>query len=119
MPSLHAYELVVQVAFMFNEWYKPRAVLEFPKGGSQAIVDALARGTAKHGGRVHTRSHVEEIVLEGGRAAGVRLRGGAQVRDNASGLAVSCIFINCLAAWSRAGELWSCGCAAVRKCDAM
>ena len=70
----------VQVAFMFNEWYKPRSVLEFPRGGSQAMVDALARGVTKRGGRVCVRSHVDEILLEGGRAAGVRLRGGAEVR---------------------------------------
>ena len=28
---------------MFNEWYKPDACLEFPRGGSQAIVNALVR----------------------------------------------------------------------------
>lgn len=28
---------------MFNEWYKPDSYLEFPKGGSQAIVQALVR----------------------------------------------------------------------------
>lgn len=32
-------------------------------------------GIQKHGGRVLLRSHVEEILVEGGRAAGVRLRG--------------------------------------------
>lgn len=35
-----------------------------------------AAGIQKHGGRVLLRSHVEEVVVEGGRAAGVRLRGG-------------------------------------------
>jgi len=33
----------------------------------------------KAGGRVLLNAHVEEIELEGGRAAGVRLRGGARV----------------------------------------
>jgi hypothetical protein len=28
---------------MFNEWYKPNACLEFPVGGSQALVAALIR----------------------------------------------------------------------------
>ena len=69
----------LQVAFMFNEWYKPHSTLEFPRGGSQAMVDALARGVSKRGGRLHARSHVDEVVLEGGRAAGVRLKGGATV----------------------------------------
>lgn len=35
--------IAAEVAFMFNEWYKPDACLEFPRGGSQAIVNALVR----------------------------------------------------------------------------
>lgn len=35
--------IAAEVAFMFNEWYKPAACLEFPRGGSQAIVNALVR----------------------------------------------------------------------------
>lgn len=40
---------------------------------------SIHRGVTKKGGRVLLRSHVDEIVMEGGRAAGVRLRprGGA------------------------------------------
>ncbi len=35
--------IAAEVAFMFNEWYQPNACLEFPRGGSQAIVQALVR----------------------------------------------------------------------------
>ena len=63
---------------MFNEWYKPNSKLEFPRGGSQAMVDALARGASKRGARLHTKSHVDEILMEGGKARGVHLQGGAQ-----------------------------------------
>ena len=35
--------IAAEVAFMFNEWYKPGSCLEFPRGGSQAIVGALVR----------------------------------------------------------------------------
>jgi hypothetical protein len=35
--------IAAEVAFMFNEWYSPNCCLEFPKGGSQAIVQALIR----------------------------------------------------------------------------
>lgn len=31
------------VAFMFNQWFEPNCQLEFPVGGSQAMVDALCR----------------------------------------------------------------------------
>lgn len=35
--------IAAEVAFMFSEWYKPNAKLEFPKGGSQGIINALCR----------------------------------------------------------------------------
>lgn len=61
---------------MFSEWYKPGCTLEYPLQGSGAIVDALVRGLQKFGGRISLKSHVENIVVENGRAAGVKLRGG-------------------------------------------
>eukprot|EP00884_Botryococcus_braunii_P015724 jgi/Botrbrau1/2835/Bobra.0125s0042.1 len=65
---------------MFNEWYKPNACLEFPRGGSQALVAALIRGLKKYGGKIYLNSHVEQVLVEGGRAVGVRLRGGDVIR---------------------------------------
>lgn len=38
------------------------------------------RGIEKLGGRVELKSHVQEIVVEGGKAVGVRLKSGAVVR---------------------------------------
>lgn len=61
---------------MFAEWYKPGCTLEYPVQGSGAIVDALVRGLRKFGGRLSLRSHVEEIIVENGRAVGVKLRSG-------------------------------------------
>ena len=70
----------VQVAFMFNEWYKPESTLQFPVGGSQEMASALARSVRRRGGRVHTAAHVEEITLDdNGVATGVRARGGVCV----------------------------------------
>jgi phytoene dehydrogenase-like protein len=34
------------------------------------MVDALVRGLEKHGGRLLLRSHVEQVLTEGGRATG-------------------------------------------------
>ena len=61
---------------MFAEWYKPGCLLEYPLHGSGAVVDALVRGMQKFGGRLALGSHVEEIVVENGRAVGVRLNSG-------------------------------------------
>ncbi|KIY99784.1 FAD dependent oxidoreductase [Monoraphidium neglectum] len=35
--------IAAEVAFMFNEWYRPECKLDFPIGGSQAMVAALVR----------------------------------------------------------------------------
>lgn len=42
------------------------------------------RGIKKHGGKVMMNAHVEEVLIEGGRATGVKLRGGSMVRASKS-----------------------------------
>ncbi|GLC53603.1 hypothetical protein PLESTB_000767600 [Pleodorina starrii] len=66
--------LCAEMAFMFAERNAGRSAIDYPMGGSKAIIDALVRGLEKNGGRLLLRSHVDEILMEGGRAAGVRLR---------------------------------------------
>ncbi|PNH09152.1 Prolycopene isomerase, chloroplastic, partial [Tetrabaena socialis] len=61
-----------------------RAYLDLEMGGSKAIVDALLRGIKKHGGRILLRSHVQEILMEGGRASGVILRPSGPAGSNSS-----------------------------------
>ncbi|KAK9805482.1 hypothetical protein WJX72_000755 [[Myrmecia] bisecta] len=66
--------ICAEMAFMFMERNSGRSTIDYPMGGSGAIIDALVRGIEKYGGRVLLRSHVDEIILEGGKAVGVRLR---------------------------------------------
>jgi phytoene dehydrogenase-like protein len=49
------------MAFMFLERNSGRSTIEYPIGGSAAIVEALVRGIEKHGGKVQLSSHVEEV----------------------------------------------------------
>ena len=35
--------LTAEIGFMFDDWFRPNAMLEFPLGGSGAIVDCLVR----------------------------------------------------------------------------
>jgi phytoene dehydrogenase-like protein len=67
--------LAAEMAFMFSERGKGLDRIDYPLGGSGAIVDALVRGIEKHGGRVVLRAEVDEVLVEGGRAVGVALRG--------------------------------------------
>lgn len=43
-------------------------------GGSGSIIDALVRGIKRNGGRIMLRTHVEQILMENGKASGVKLR---------------------------------------------
>lgn len=80
-----------EMAFMFADWYRPGVQLDYPLGGSGALVNALVRGLEKHGGQLLVNAHVREILVEGNRAIGVGLRGGKTIQarraviSNASG----------------------------------
>ncbi|CAN0387861.1 unnamed protein product [Ectocarpus sp. 12 AP-2014] len=68
------------MAYMIADWCRPGVVLDYPKGGTEALVDALVRGVEGKGGKVMLAAHVEEVVVEDGKACGVRLRGGKVIR---------------------------------------
>ncbi len=69
-----------EMAFMFAEWYRPNVQLDYPIGGSQAIVNALVRGLIRHGGALRLNTHIDEILIERGKAVGVRARNGETIR---------------------------------------
>jgi phytoene dehydrogenase-like protein len=78
-----------EVAFMFADWYRPGVQLDYPMGGSAALVAALVRSITKNQGQIKTGAHVTQINTQAGKATGVRLRNGevieaAQVVSNAS-----------------------------------
>lgn len=52
-----------------------REELGYIEGGSQVVLGALARDFAARGGRTQVNAPVEQILFEGGRAAGVRVGG--------------------------------------------
>lgn len=57
-----------EMAFMFMERNAGTSTIDYPVGGSRAIVDALVRGIRGHGGRVLLRAPVQEVLLEGERS---------------------------------------------------
>ncbi|MEQ8971541.1 MAG: NAD(P)/FAD-dependent oxidoreductase [Coleofasciculus sp. C1-SOL-03] len=66
-----------EVAFMLGE--RSRAGVEYPVGGSGAIVQALVRGLERWGGELRLNAHVDQILVQGGKAVGVRLQRGEVV----------------------------------------
>jgi phytoene dehydrogenase-like protein len=72
--------ITAEIAFMFADWYRPGVVLDYPVGGSGALVDALVRGLQRRGGQLRLNAHVAEILVESDRAVGVKLRNGQTIR---------------------------------------
>ena len=67
-----------EVAFMLGE--RSRSVVDYPVGGSGAIVQALVRGLERWGGHLKLGTHVSKILVEGNQVKGVRLRNGERLR---------------------------------------
>ena len=68
------------MAYMLADWYRPGVTLDYPKGGSGAIVDALVRAVRKHAqSNVYMNCHVDQILVQNGKAAGVKLQDGRTV----------------------------------------
>ncbi|RMF21011.1 MAG: NAD(P)/FAD-dependent oxidoreductase [Cyanobacteria bacterium J083] len=72
--------IAAEVAFMFAEWYRPGAVLDYPQGGSAALVAALVRGLEINGGKLLLNSHVAKILLKNSQAVGVQLKNGKKIQ---------------------------------------
>jgi len=66
-----------EMAFMFGE--RAKSVIDYPIGGSGAIVDALVRGLEKWGGELRLKAHVEKVLVEDGAAKGVLLKSGEKI----------------------------------------
>ncbi|NJO78675.1 MAG: FAD-dependent oxidoreductase [Cyanobacteria bacterium RM1_2_2] len=67
-----------EVAFMLGE--RTSSVIDYPIGGSGAMVQALVRGLEKWGGILRLNAHVESILVENNQAIGVELRRGEVLR---------------------------------------
>jgi len=79
LSGLKAHETVApEIAFMIGE--RSRVAIEYPVGGSGAIVDALVRGLQRWGGKLRLGTPVEKILVESGKTTGVRLQNGEIIR---------------------------------------
>lgn len=65
-----------EMAFMFADWYRPGVQLDYPIGGSGALVDALVKGVTTKGGQIRFNTTVQSIQVQRSRATGVYLQNG-------------------------------------------
>ncbi|MBT9314185.1 phytoene desaturase family protein [Leptothoe spongobia] len=79
LSGMKAHETVApEMAFMFGE--RAESVIDYPIGGSGAIVDALIRGLKRWGGKLRLGTHVDKIWVEHNQVQGVMLKNGTQIR---------------------------------------
>ena len=79
LSGMKAHETVApEMAFMFGE--RAESVIDYPIGGSGAIVDALVRGLKHWGGQIRLGAHVSKVWVENNRTQGVFLKTGERIR---------------------------------------
>lgn len=49
---------------MMRDLHRPGVVLDYPMGGMDALIQALVKGSKKHGGELRLNSRVEKFILE-------------------------------------------------------
>ncbi|QDZ39897.1 FAD-dependent oxidoreductase [Euhalothece natronophila Z-M001] len=67
-----------EIAFMLGE--RSCVGVEYPIGGSGAIVEALIRGLKRWGGEIKLNAHVENILVTSGKVEGVKLQNGETIK---------------------------------------
>ena len=72
-----ASSIYAMIHYLEREWG-----IHFAMGGTGALVDALARLIEELGGKFHYNTEVEEILVDGRRATGIRLRDGSLHQAN-------------------------------------
>lgn len=79
LSGMKAHETVApEMAFMFGE--RTQSVIDYPIGGSGAIVDALVRGLKRWGGQLRLGTHVDKVWVERNRVQGVVLKSEERIR---------------------------------------
>ncbi len=69
------------IHYLEREWG-----VHYAMGGTGSIVNGLAKLIEEQGGKIHTETEVEEILIENGQAKGVRLKNGEKLN---AGIVVS------------------------------
>jgi len=72
--------MTAHMLYILERFFEEGAAYSVPLGGTIEIANTLVRGLEKFGGKLELNAHVDEIIVEDGRAVGVRLKNGNVVR---------------------------------------
>ncbi|GMI41793.1 hypothetical protein TrCOL_g3697 [Triparma columacea] len=68
--------MTAHMLYILERFFEESACYSVPIGGTCKMGEALQEGLEKFGGKLQMNAHVDEIIVENGRATGVRLKNG-------------------------------------------
>jgi len=71
--------MTAHMLYILERFFEESACYSVPIGGTCELGSTLQRGLEKFGGKLQLNAHVNEIIVENGRAVGVRLKNGKVV----------------------------------------
>lgn len=71
--------MTAHILYILERFFEESAAFSVPIGGTSQLGETLQRGLEKFGGKLQLNAHVDEIIVENGRATGVRLKNGQVV----------------------------------------
>lgn len=72
--------MTAHILYILDRFFEDSAQYCVPLGGTEEIARTMVRGLEKFGGKLQMNAHVDQILVENGRAVGVRLKNGKVVR---------------------------------------
>lgn len=72
--------MTAHLLYILERFFEETAAFSVPIGGTKMLGETLQRGLEKFGGKLQLNAHVDEILVEDGRAVGVRLKNGNVVK---------------------------------------
>jgi phytoene dehydrogenase-like protein len=72
--------MTAHMLYILERFFEEGACYSVPIGGTSQLGDTLQRGLEKFGGKLQLNAHVDEIIVENGRATGVRLKNGKVIK---------------------------------------
>ncbi|GMI16468.1 hypothetical protein TrLO_g9287 [Triparma laevis f. longispina] len=72
--------MTAHMLYILERFFEESACYAVPIGGTCKMGETLQRGLEKFGGKLQMNTHVDEIMVENGRAVGVRLKNGNVIK---------------------------------------
>ena len=72
--------MTAHMLYILERFFEESACYSVPLGGTCELGNTLVRALEKFGGKIQLNAHVDEIIVEDGRATGVRLKNGKVIK---------------------------------------